>query len=121
MALHNVLGQKGEDAACRYLLKNGYRIIARNWKSGKKELDIVALYNDELIIIEVKTRRNYKYGNPEDAVSQRKIRRIIASADAYLKLYHIDCNVRFDIIAIIGEKEPFNINHIINAFYPPIW
>ena len=93
----------------------------RNWHCGKKELDIVAEYRNELIVIEVKTRKNTRFGNPEDAVTDKKIRRIIASTDAYLRKFSVDLPVRFDIITLVGEKAPFTIEHIEEAFYPPIW
>ena len=121
MALHNELGHRGEDVACRYLEKEGYVIKDRNWRSGKKELDIIAFDKDELVIIEVKTRRNINFGNPEDSVVDSKIKRIVSSADAYIRLFQIDNSVRFDIMSVIGDSEPFIINHIKDAFYPPIW
>ena len=57
MAIHNDLGKNGEEAAALFLTEKGYHILHRNWRSGKKELDIVAEYQGELVIIEVKTRR----------------------------------------------------------------
>lgn len=74
-----------------------------------------------LIVIEVKTRRNDKYGQPQEAVTDRKIRHIVSSTDSYLNRFEIDLPVRFDIITLIGERPPFNIEHIENAFLPPIW
>lgn len=121
MAKHNELGKTGEAEAVRYLTEQGYQILHCNWRSGKKELDIVSKYENELIIIEVKTRRNKRYGNPEEAVNERKIRRIVSSTDSYLKAYAIDLPVRFDIITVIGTKESFEIEHIIEAFHSPIW
>lgn len=121
MAIHNDLGKNGEEAATRFLTEKGYRILHRNWRSGKKELDIVAEYQGELVVIEVKTRRNNQYGNPEDAVNGRKIRHIVSSADAYIKMNAIDLPIRFDIITLIGQEYPFQIEHIESAFYPPIW
>lgn len=121
MAIHNELGKTGEETAIRFLQEKGYRIRHRNWRSGKKELDIVAEHKGELIVIEVKTRRNNHFGNPEDSINEQKIRRIVSSADAYLRKYSLDIPVRFDIISLTGIKEPLKIEHIINAFYPPIW
>lgn len=122
MADHNQLGKAGEEEAVRYLLEKGYSILHRNWRCGKKELDIVALQQGELIVVEVKTRRNTDYAKPEDAVDEKKIRRIVAAADAYLKRYALDLPVRFDIITITGSKEKeFITEHIQEAFYPPIW
>lgn len=121
MAIHNELGKEGEEVAVHYLTERGYRILHRNWRSGKKELDIVAEYNHELIVIEVKTRRNNTYGTPEEAVNERKIRRIVSSTDAYIRKFAIDLPVRFDIITLVGQEAPFEIEHIEEAFYPPIW
>lgn len=123
MATHNRLGKEGEAEAANFLIRQGYTILHRNWHSGKKELDIVAIDNLQrtLIVVEVKTRRNTSYGLPEDAVNNSKIRRIVASTDAYLRKYAIDLPVRFDIITVIGQEAPFQIEHIANAFYSPIW
>lgn len=121
MAKHNELGKEGEQAAICYLENKGYQIRHQNWRSGRKELDIVAEDQGELIIVEVKTRRNKLYGNPEDSIDEKKLRRIVASADAYVRTFSIDLPVRFDIISLVGEKSPLEIEHIKNAFYPPIW
>ena len=121
MAAHNELGKDGEDEAVRFLERQGYHIRHRNWRCGRKELDIVAEYQGELVIVEVKTRRNTLYGTPETAIDNRKIRRILSSTNAYLQKYGIDMNVRFDIITVTGIHKPFHIEHIENAFYPPIW
>lgn len=121
MAAHNELGKEGEDEAVRFLEGQGYQIRHRNWRSGRKELDIVAEHQGELIVVEVKTRRNQLFGTPEESIGEAKIRRIVSSTDAYLRKYSIDLPVRFDIISIIGTESPLEIEHIINAFYPPIW
>jgi len=121
MAAHNELGKEGEEEAVRYLIEKGYIIHHRNWHSGKYELDIVAQQQDELVIVEVKTRRNTLFGAPETAIDNRKIRRIVFSANAYLQKFKIDLNVRFDIITVTGIQKPFHIEHIEDAFYPPIW
>jgi len=121
MAEHNELGKEGEEEAIQFLERQGYRIRHHNWRSGRKELDIVAEYQDELIVVEVKTRRNQRFGNPEESINEQKVRRIVAAADAYVRKYRIDATVRFDIISLIGEKSSWKIEHIENAFYPPIW
>ena len=121
MAAHNELGKDGEDEAVRFLEGQGYRIRHRNWRSGRKELDIVAEHQGELVIVEVRTRRNQIYGTPEESISEAKIRRIVSSADAYVRKFRIDLPVRFDIISLTGIEKPLEIEHIINAFYPPMW
>lgn len=121
MAIHNALGKEGEEVAAAYLVQKGYVIRHRNWRSGRKELDIVAQQGEELVVVEVKTRRNTDYGTPEEAVTEKKIRSIVTSTDAYLRQHSLDLPVRFDIITIVGQQPPFAIEHIEEAFYPPLW
>ena len=121
MAEHNILGQTGENTAAAYLESKGYRLLHRNWRSGKKELDIVAQKDEELIVVEVKTRRDTDFALPQDAVNDKKIRRIVAAADCYIKRFGIDLPVRFDIVTVVGQKAPFRIEHIKEAFLPPVW
>ncbi|MDR0506668.1 MAG: YraN family protein [Dysgonamonadaceae bacterium] len=120
MADHNILGKTGEDAAIDYLQKQGYRILHRNWRRGSYEIDIIASSKEELVFIEVKTRSNNSYSNPEDAVTNRKIDNIVSAADFYIKTFDVDLPARFDIISVIGQAPPFQIDHIEDAFYPPV-
>jgi Predicted endonuclease distantly related to archaeal Holliday junction resolvase len=120
MALHNDLGKSGECAAAKYLEDKGYQILERNWRKGHYELDIIAQTEDELVIVEVKTRADDFYENPEDAVSNKKINRIVSAANSYVRLFRIDLPVRFDIIAVLGFEPHFEIDHIEEAFYPPM-
>ena len=119
MAAHNEFGLEGEDKAVNYLIREGYLILDRNWKSGHKELDIVAEKDGTLVVVEVKTRKSDKDGNPEDAVSSRKIRNTVLAADAYIRFNRIDLPVRFDIISIVSNSDI--INHIEDAFRSPVW
>ena len=121
MALHNDLGKEGEDAAVDYLAQKGYEIRHRDWHSGHRDLDIVAQKDSTLVIVEVKTRRDDRFGQPEEAVDNRKIRNIVASADAYVRKFAIDLPVRFDLITVVGIQPPFRIEHIEDAFFPPVW
>lgn len=123
MAQHNELGIGGEERASAYLLDLGYRVLERDWKSGRKDLDIIAMDGETLVFVEVKTRRDRLFGNPEDAVSGRKIRNIVSCADAYLRLKAIPLGtpVRFDIISVVSNANTFELRHIKEAFFPPIW
>ncbi len=122
MASHNDTGRKGEQRAADYLEAQGYTIRHRNWRCGRKELDIVAEKEGRLVIVEVKTRKNADFGSPEEAVTPMKIRRIVAATDAYLRQYGIDAPVRFDVIAVTGDgTEDGSLEHIEHAFYPPLW
>jgi putative endonuclease len=121
MAEHNLLGKAGEDAAVDYLERHDYVIRHRNWRKGHFELDIVAAKDNELIVIEVKTRSNTLFAEPEDAVDLPKIRRTVRAADTYIRLFQIDSPVRFDIITIVGDEINFKVEHIEEAFYPPLY
>ena len=113
MAAHNRLGKEGEDAVAAYLERQGCTILHR------KELDIVAMHEGELVVVEVKTRTNTEYKEPQEAVDWRKVRHIVVAADAYIKHFGIDLPVRFDIVTAVGDRPPFQIEHLENAFYPP--
>lgn len=121
MAAHNTLGKAGEDAAAAYLKSNGYAILHRNWRKNHLELDIVAVKDEQLIVVEVKTRSNTAYIEPQDAVNWQKIRRIVIAADAYIKHFGIDLPVRFDIVTAVGDTGAFEIEHLKDAFYPPMF
>ena len=121
MAEHNEFGQTGEELAVDFLRQKGYTIIDVNWRSGHKEIDIVAEKDGCLVFVEVKSRRNTDYGRPEDAVSQRKIRRIVLAADAYMRCFKLDLPVRYDIITVTGKGAGVRIEHIEDAFRSPVW
>ena len=120
MAKHNILGHEGEDIAADYLVKQGYAIMDRNWMCGHKDLDIVAVKDHTLVIVEVKTRSSTDWGDPEDFVTDRKIKRIVNSADAYIRYNCLDLDVRFDIISVIFDGLEFKLEHIEQALYPPV-
>lgn len=116
------LGAEGEAAARQYLTAKGYQIRHVNWRSHHLELDIVAETPDELVVIEVKTRRNQYFSHPADAVTDAKIRHIVTATQAYIYLYNIRKDVRFDVMALIPcPPEGFRIEHFENAFFSPVW
>lgn len=116
MAEHNELGKKGEDLAVVHLLKNGYAIVERNWRFQKAEIDIIAQKGNTLAIVEVKTRSSDYFGNPQDFITPKKIKLLVAAVDAYVTQRNLDVEVRFDIIAIINKKNTFSIEHLTDAF-----
>ena len=121
MARHNILGKAGEQKAVDFLVGKGYTLHELDWKHGHVDIDIIAEEKGEIVFVEVKTRSTTNYGNPEDAVDNKKIRRIVNAADVYIKLHDICQPVRFDIITLVGQEPDFTIEHIENAFYPPLW
>ena len=118
MAEHNELGKKGEELAAEFVSKLGYKILAKNYRFKKLELDIIAEYNNELIIIEVKTRQSRYLAGPEDTVTKGKQRTIIKAAHHYIIEHEVDLETRFDIISIILNEKETSIDHMIDAFYP---
>lgn len=121
MAAHNSLGKAGEDTAAHYLEQQGYVLLHRNWRKNHLELDIVAMKDNELVVVEVKTRSNTDYTEPQTAVNRQKIRRIVIATNAYIKHFRIDAPVHFDILTVIGEPGAFRMEHIQDAFYPPMF
>lgn len=118
MAQHNLLGSKGEMLAARFLLDKGYAVLHYNWRSGHKEIDLIAQERDTLVFVEVKSRSSEQYGNAADAVTSRKMNRLISAAEAYIKRNKVNLKFRFDIVTVIGTCEPYRIEHIEDAFYP---
>ncbi|MBU2553167.1 MAG: YraN family protein [Bacteroidetes bacterium] len=118
MAKHNELGKKGEEIARRYLEQKGYIIAATNWRFDKDEIDIVAWQGSVLVIVEVKTASTDYFGAPEEAVDAKKEAFLIRATEAYLEEHDLDCESRFDIVAIVLNDRKQVINHIEEAFYP---
>lgn len=119
MSERNETGRKGEEEGQLYLKKKGFTILHTNWRWHHYELDIVATIDAELVIVEVKTRSVDFLISPEDAIDRKKIKRIVAAADAYARYFNIDLPVRFDIITVIRNNDNYRIDHIEDAFYAP--
>ena len=113
------IGREGEREARAYLEKREYNILHTNWRWHHYELDIVAEKEGELVVVEVKTRDYESLLSPEEAVDRKKIRRIVAAADAYVRHYNLDLPVRFDIMILLGSDGAYQIEHIEDAFYAP--
>lgn len=103
MAAHNELGTWGEEWASAYLRERGYVILERDWRSGHRDLDIVALDGDEVVFVEVKTRSSHFLADPFHTISDKKklnIRRSVAHFMRSHPQYH---RARFDIIILVGS------------------
>lgn len=113
MAEHNELGKWGEEIASRYLQEKGYVIIERDWKSGKKDIDIIAIDNDVYVFVEVKSRQNRMFSEPENAVNYNKMQYLKQAISNYIKYRCLNNNVRFDVVTIVGKiGERPEIEHI---------
>ncbi len=117
MANHNDFGRAGEQAAVAYLKDRGYSICHLNYRYLNSEIDIIAQKGNILAIIEVKARTNPVLDHIEDAVSRKKIKRLVLAADHYVHEKGLETEVRFDIITVLKNAEKFRIRHLKDAYY----
>ncbi len=105
MAEHNELGTWGEGLAVDFLERKGYTIIERDWHSGHRDIDIIALYEGVVVFVEVKTRRNRMFGEPEEAIDYRKLKNLRAAINHYVKFKGIRQTIRLDAITVVGTPD----------------
>lgn len=107
-----ITGNIGEAKATDLLTRKGFEILEKNYRYKKAEIDIIVKNELFIVFVEVKTRKNNKFGNPEDTVSERKIELFQDAAEHYMLENNINLNLRFDIIAITDVE----IEHFEDAF-----
>lgn len=117
MAEHNDFGRWAEEMTVVFLESKGYRILARNYRYQKAEIDLIAEFKDVVVVIEVKARASKTPTRPEEAVNRKKIKLIVSAADAFMTANQIDKEVRFDVVSVISEAEgKYTITHLEDAF-----
>jgi putative endonuclease len=119
---HKLLGDKGERKASRFLKKLGYRIIERQHQTQFGEIDIIAIDGNQIVFVEVKTRRTTDAGQPFEAVDRVKQQKIARTALAWLKSQRrLNQSCRFDVVSIIWESETGSpeLTHFKHAFEAP--
>jgi putative endonuclease len=114
------LGALGEGFASEYLLQKDYRILDRNWRCRTGEIDLIALDNDLLVFVEVRTRSGSRsFGTPQESVNAKKQQQVSETAQFYMLRHHmLNRQVRFDVISILTAKhgELITLEHLPNAF-----
>ena len=105
MATHNDTGKTGEALAAIWFYENGYTILHTNWRHKNLEVDIIANKNTMLHFIEVKAVTTLKFGNPEDKVSEKKIRNLINASEEYLFQHPQWQRIQFDVLSITMIKD----------------
>jgi len=110
------LGKKGETIAKNYLKEKKFSILHANWRWEKAEIDIIAMHNNQLVFVEVKTRGSAKFGNPLEFISIKKQELMRSAAEAYLEEHQLNHEIRFDIVGIVLNSADKKIEHIQNAF-----
>ncbi len=116
MAQHNDTGKQGEAEAVRYLGEKGYQILTTNYRYQHAEIDIVAQNGKLLLFIEVKTRTNVSFGNPEEFVNYAKAKLVMKAAEHYIFAHNWQHDVRFDIVAVHIDGNQTRIKHVEDAF-----
>lgn len=108
------VGRHGENVAARFLTESGYEVIERNWRGVRGELDIIALDGDEIVVVEVKTRRGTGYGHPAEAVTPEKIARLRRLAGQWLSEHTTRAaSVRIDVLAVVlARSGPAQVEHL---------
>lgn len=110
------LGKEGEQLAVKYLEEQGYLILERNFRAGRHEIDIIAMKDDEIVMVEVKSRTDDNVIEPEEAVNHKKRHSLILAADSYIRQRKRNEQVRFDIITVLKKDAESELKHIENAF-----
>lgn len=115
MNYKKTIGKLGEDKSVEYLEKNKYKILIRNYSCKLGEIDIIAIdkITEELVFFEVKTRTNFKYGMPIEAINNQKIKHMERTINYFLiskNLYKID--IRIDAIEVVIKDKECYIHHI---------
>lgn len=117
MAEHNDFGNLAEQLAADFLEKKGYKILVKNFRYQKAEIDIIASFENLIIIVEVKARGSDIFMEPQEAVTKKKIKSLVMAADFFMKDRNLDQEVRFDIIAVLpDERKKLQIMHLEDAF-----
>lgn len=111
---HLQTGVWGEGLAAAYLRDKGYVILERDWRSGHRDIDIIAQHNDFIVFVEVKTRKSRQFADPVTAVNYQKQRNLLKAINNYLQYKRINSPYRFDVITIVGKPGTSNpeIEHI---------
>ncbi len=117
MSEHINLGKAGEELAAVMLAGKGYRILERNWRFGKEEIDIIARDGNFIVFVEVKTRSSNVFAEPEASVTKAKQRVLVRAANAYVNYRRFGGEVRFDIVSVLMLPGKEVVNHIPDAFY----
>lgn len=117
MAEHNEFGKLAEDLAVDFLEKKNYKILARNFRYQKAEVDIIAEFENKIIVVEVKARKTDAFLEPHEAVNKKKIRLIVLASNFFIEENNIEKETRFDIISVLpNESGKLEITHLENAF-----
>ena len=119
MAIQQDIGTLGENYAAELLKSKSYRIVERNWRWRRTEIDIIAWDQEILVFVEVKTRTYFQHGRPVEAITRAKMQLLAQAAGAYMRKINHDWEVRFDSIAVqIFRDDSYAIEHFEDIYFP---
>ncbi|MCF0213527.1 MAG: YraN family protein, partial [Muribaculaceae bacterium] len=114
-----LVGKWGEQLARDYLISHGYTVMEGDKRMGHSDIDIIAVKDTKICFVEVKTRTSPDV-DPAEAITPQKMRRMARAADSYLQTYNSPLTPQFDVILINGSAEGYTLEHIPDAFPPPL-
>ena len=109
-------GSQAEDLARRFLEARGLELLTRNFRCRSGELDLIMRDGEQLVFVEVRSRRHTRYGTPAESVTRTKQQRLLRTAAFYLQRQRIDPPCRFDVVAILQSDGEPQVEWIRNAF-----
>lgn len=112
------LGARGEEVALAFLLAKGLRLVARNWRYGHKELDLIMEDACFLRVVEVRSLRYPNDVDPFETVGYRKQQLVVRAAEKFACRYKVKKEIVFDIVSIVFKGEHYQLKYIENAFTP---
>ena len=113
----NEFGELGERIAARWLERSGWRIVARRFRSGRRDIDLVAQRDDLIAFVEVKARSGDEFGDPVEAVNHRKQRELTKSAQTWIDRHgRAGESYRFDVVGVLLKDRRAFIRHVPGAF-----
>lgn len=119
-AARQAFGELGEAIAARWLRRGGWRVVQRRFRSGHRDIDLIAERDGTVAFVEVKARRGTRFGHPVEAVNWRKQKELAKSARTWIDRHGQPAEVyRFDVIGVLVDGERVRIRHVENAFSLP--
>ena len=113
----NAFGELGERIAARWLERSGWKILARRFRSGRRDIDLVAQLHDVIAFVEVKARSGDEFGDPVEAVNHRKQRELTKSAQTWIDRHGTAGeSYRFDVLGVLMKERRVFIRHVPGAF-----
>ena len=110
-------GQRGEDLACEYLVKNGYKIIGRNYRINFGEIDIICRDNNILVFVEVKAKKTLVFGTPEEMFTRGKYTKVKRMATVYLKGREVPCRIDMVAVELAPDNRVLRLRHYENVVF----